>query len=672
MRGLTGFALGATVVAAQPSTDLIADITTKLKDIMAASKTEQKDNDAAFARVQCESKEMIKEAETRIPVLEKTIAEGEALIETLRTDSEDKSMKVNSLMEKNAADRALIAARQKQRDDDFAVWEENDTNWSGSIAQLGDAIKVLSEGTANFLQESSEASQHKQLIAAVSKVEGAASHTAQLISLLQSSASAKNSGQVLGVLNKMLQMFEENKADALAAETKSKKMFDKWRKRTENEIAAAEKMISELQGIMADNTSTITSTQTSVKTAKADLEIMQQQLADFTKKLNEYTEEHGKLTKESLELQDGLQRAITFMNSEEAKEKLASLTSSFLQKGSKSTKKNHSFLAGPAASLLSQAMALKRSGIKMGQQVGVWTTVLQSIADLKLAQEENLSQARKKAKDCDGQMKVHYNVWKDLKSDQLDLESKKQNLEMALADAEIAIENANDTIRSKSAEIEQLEAETVDIQTEYRTYAENAKAATPILEKVKEILGEAGAGVEPTKAEFGAATQNKGTVGAVEAIDKVIKEMKAHVTSLKEEYDKTNSENQGLISEADQAIKDSKKALATGTGEKGQNAGNLALCVKNLDENANSQLTEQLWWGETGTNDKWGTGYTCATYMGRDDLREAGNRSGDWTDSPEQSTGPFYSDVSTADAELVELGKVQDIITGLQTGLEGF
>jgi chromosome segregation ATPase len=671
MRGLTGLALGATMVAAQPSADLIADITTKLKDIMAASKTEQKDNDAAFAKVQCECKEMIKEAETKIPEAEKVIAEGEALIESLRSDSGDKSMKVNSLQEKNAADRELIAERQKKRDDDFAIWEENDTNWSGSIAQLGDAIKVLAEGTA-FLQESSS-TQHKALIEAVSKVESAASHTAQLISLLQSEATAKNSGQVLGVLNKMLQMFEENKADALAAETKSKKMFLAWKKRTEDEISAAENLISELQGIMAENTSTITATQTAVKTAKAELAVMQKQLADFTKKLDEYTAEHAALSKESLELQEGLQKAITFMNSEEAKEKLAALTSSFVQTKSVS-KKNHSFLAqsSPAMSLLSNAMALKKSGIKMGQQVGVWTTVLGSIADLKKAQEENVAQAKAKAKDCDGQMKVHFNVWKELIAEQLDLEAKKNELEMALGNAETSITTATDTISSKSAEIEQLEAETREIQTEYRNYADTAKAATPILEKTKEILAQPEGGVaEPTKAEFGAATQNKGTVAAVEAIDKVIEEMKKHVTSLKEEYEKTNADNAGLIDEADAAIKEAKKNLATATGDKGENAGNLALCVTNLDENANGQFKEELWWGETGTNEKWGGGYTCATYMGRADLREKGNRTGEWTDSPEQGTGPYYSDVQTASAEIVELGKVEDIITGLQSGLEG-
>jgi len=246
--GLALWALSTQQVVAQPSTDLISDITKQLKSIMYASKTEQKDNDAAFARVQCECKDMIKEAETKIPELEKTIAEGEALIESLRADSQTKSMKVNSLREKNASDRALIEKRQEKRKEDFGTWQENDTNWSGSIAQLDDAIKVLSAGTANFLQESSK----HQLVSSIEKIDGAEAHTARLVSFLQSEATAKNSGQVLGVLNKMLQMFEENKADALAAETKSKKMFDKWLKRTQDEIAAAEKLISELQGLMAD------------------------------------------------------------------------------------------------------------------------------------------------------------------------------------------------------------------------------------------------------------------------------------------------------------------------------------------------------------------------------------------------------------------------------------
>jgi len=362
------------------------------------------------------------------------------------------------------------------------------------------------------------------------------------------------------------------------------------------------------------------------------------------------------------------------MNSEEAREKLAALVPSFLQKKS-ATKKNHSFLAQqadePGLNLLSSAMALSKSNIKMNQEVGVWTTVLQSIGDLELAQKENLAQAKQKAKDCDAQMKVHFNVWKQLIADQLDLEAKKNELATALDNAETAIKDATETITSKSQEIEQLEAETREIQEEFRAYADNAKAAKPILEKVKEILAQPGAGVEPTKAEFGAATQNKGTVAAVEAIDKVLKEMQAHVEHLQEEYNNTNSENQGLIQEADQAIKDAKKNLALATGEKGQNAGNLALTITNLEENANSQLTEQLWWGETGTNDKWGTGYTCATYMGRDDLREKGNRTDDWTASPEKGQGPFYSDVQTANSELVELGKVKDIISGLQSGLEG-
>lgn len=677
MKGLVGTAaLVASLsqnASAQPTTDLIADITSKLKSIMTASKTEQKDNDAAFAKVQCECKEMIKEAEEKIPVLEKDIAEGEALIETLRSDSEEKSMKVNSLQEKIASDRELIAERTKKRADDFAVWQENDTNWAGSIAQLNDAIKVLAEGTTPaFLQEHS--SQGKQLIAAVSKVESAAAHTAELISLLQSQTNAKNSGQVLGVLNKMLQMFEENKADALAEETKSKKMFDAWLKRTNEEIAAAEKLISDLQGIMASNTSTITSTQTAVKTAKADLETMKKQLADFTKKLEEYTEEHSALTKESLELQEGLQKAITFLNSEEARAKLAALVPSFLQTRAALNKK-HSFLAQQEqpASLLATAFALQKSGItaKAGAEVGVWTTVLQSIGDLKQAQEENIATAKAKAKDCDAQMKVHFNVWKELIADQLDLEDKKNSLELALSDAEEAIKIATETIASKSSEIEQLEAETREIQTEFRTYADNAKAATPILKKTIQILSEPGEGVEPTKGEFGAAVQNKGTVSAVKAIEKVIDEMNKHVESLKQEYEKTNSENAALIQDADDTIKASKKELATATGDKGENAGNLALCKTNLEENANSQLTEKMWWGEEGTNDKWGTGYTCAVYMGREDLREMGNRVGDWAASPEQGQGPYYTDVSTAAAELVELGKVEDIISGLQSGLEG-
>lgn len=656
-------------VAAQPSTDLISDITTKLKDIMTASKTEQSDNDAAFAKVQCESKEMIKEAEEKIPVLEKSITEDEALIETLRADSGDKSMKVHAQQEKNAAARDLIAERQQKRNEDFSVWQTNDTNWGGSIAQLNDAIRVLSEGTANFLQEHS--TQGKQLLAAVQKVESAAAHTAELISLLQSKANTKNSGQVLGVLNKMLQMFEENKADALAEETKSKRMFDAWKARTEAEIRTGEKLILELQGIMAENTSTITSTQTAVKAAKADLELMQTQLEEFTQKLKEYTEEHAQLTKESLELQEGLQKAITFLNSEEAREKLAALVPSFLQT-KKSSRRSHSFLAQQEpVSLLANAVALSKSGISAGAEVGVWTTVLQSIADLKRAQEENLQQAKKKAADCDGQMKVHFNVWKDLKAEQLDLETKKNTLEMALAGAEKAIKLAEETISSKSTEIEQLEDATRQIQEEFRAYAANAKAATPILEKTKEILAQPGAGFEPTKGEFGAATQNKGTVSAVQAIDKVMQEMKKHVESLKADYEKTNSENQGLIQEADAAIKDAKKTLATSTGDQGEHAGNLALCKTNLDENANSQFSEQLWWGETGTNDKWGTGYTCAVYMGRDNLRESGNRQGDWTASPEKGSGPYYTDVQTASAEMVELGKVQDIISGLQSGLEG-
>jgi len=111
--------------------------------------------------------------------------------------------------------------------------------------------------------------------------------------------------------------------------------------------------------------------------------------------------------------------------------------------------------------------------------------------------------------------------------------------------------------------------------------------------------------------------------------------------------------------------------LATATGDKGESAGNLALTVSGLDENKNAQLTEELWWGETGTNDKWGTGYTCATYMGRDELRDKGNRVDDFTASPETGVAPFYSDVQTATAEIVELEKVEGIIKDLQTGLTG-
>lgn len=195
------------------------------------------------------------------------------------------------------------------------------------------------------------------------------------------------------------------------------------------------------------------------------------------------------------------------------------------------------------------------------------------------------------------------------------------------------------------------------------------KQRRPYYKKTMDILAQPEAGFAPTKGEFSADVQNKGTEAAVNAIKKVMEEMKKHVDHLKGEYDRINGENQGLIQAASKLIKDSKKALAIASGQKGEHAGHLALTQKNLGENSNAKFEEQLWWGETGTNDKWGSGYACTVFMAKESMRNASGRSGEWNDAPERPMSPFQEEVATAQAEIAQLDNVEGLVKGLQGGM---
>lgn len=649
MRGLLGLAVAVTGVNAGPFQTVIK----ALEDAADDAKAAQQVNDDEFTKIQCKAQELIDDSNEVIPVEKKNIEKYTALLEELRSDNQAKSIEISDLQASVAKNTKELAEKTQKRNDEAAKYATDKSDMETGMAAMDQAINLLTQGTANFLQVRDRA---------FSKIK---SKNPTVMSLLQTGVSMKTSGQIIGVLNSMKDTFTENLADMTAAENLAIKYFTSYKDRTEAQIKAENKLIEEKQKAVQANSQEISTTVTALETSKNTLAEKEEQLRVQTEHLAAHTKFHDEMKAETLALLESIQNAIDLLGSPEALKTMAK---------SEEHMTAVSFLQYPKTALLSRK--------KEANAYSGWGTIYSAIDDMTAALTAELSEADEKFANCEQEISSHLANERDLKTKFNEDSALKASTESDIETAKNTIATAQETIATSQKTIQ----DTMDnlnqlIQDTDREIAEG-KAATKLFNEAIAMLStntgtELGSGPQDdddttAEAAYDTSKIKEGTSRVTAIIEKVRDDMNKEINAMVKDNEKTMQEYRDLVQTNKETIETAEGDLGTAQQSLADSKTVLAGTMQRLKYTEEGLAAELAWWGDENSGTNLDTrGQECIKYMGREELVGHGDRnaapdSGYKATDKIEGDGLYHSTTSAKNNEKDELASLKSLIEGLE------
>jgi len=210
----------------QAAANPIRRVVNLLQDMQKRVEAEGKKEKELFEKFMCYCKngasdleEAVSAADNKIPKLESSLAEAEALKDQLVKDIAKARQAVSDAKDAIAIAKAL-------REKEAGVFAETSADYKANIAALKKAIASIEAGMAGkFLQtHSSTVSALQQL--AINRDMSSADRDMLSAFLAQGTGYAPASGEITGILKQMLETMERELSEIIAAEKKSVKDFE--------------------------------------------------------------------------------------------------------------------------------------------------------------------------------------------------------------------------------------------------------------------------------------------------------------------------------------------------------------------------------------------------------------------------------------------------------------
>jgi len=197
-----------------------------LQDMQKKVEAEARTEKELFEKFMCycrngatDLEETVTAAESKIPKLESSLAEAEALKEQLTKDTAEARKTVVEVKDAIATATAL-------REKEAAVYAKDSADYKANIAALKKAIAAIESGMAGkFLQTGSSTVAALQQLA-MNRDMSSADRDMLSAFLAQGTAYAPASGEIIGILKQMLKTMQNELMQLTAAEEKALKDFD--------------------------------------------------------------------------------------------------------------------------------------------------------------------------------------------------------------------------------------------------------------------------------------------------------------------------------------------------------------------------------------------------------------------------------------------------------------
>jgi peptidoglycan hydrolase CwlO-like protein len=322
----------------------VAKIVRLLKDMEEELKKEMADDKEVYATLDCWCKTNEAEKTKAIEVGQQTIAALEASIAADLARMKELEAKRKATMDEMYADQKALDQAEELRMEENKEFQTTETEYLEAIGACKGAIQVLGVHQSSFSQVQAVARSLKkakvqdllETLAHVSGGEVARTRVKVLKEFIQSAEAgsktetmaflsipgytsyAPQSGQIFGILEQMLVDFKANLADEQADEKKAVEEFEALKKAKLDEIAAAKKMVAEIDQEDAALREKNAQELKELKDTEDQLAMDQAFLADLKKKCAEADEEFEARMKNRLAEIAAVEDTIGILNSDEA------------------------------------------------------------------------------------------------------------------------------------------------------------------------------------------------------------------------------------------------------------------------------------------------------------------------------------------------------------------
>lgn len=636
-------------------------VVTALEGALQDAVDSQKRNNDEFKKAECQANELITAAKTAIPVHQENIEKATVRQKELRADNQFLSGEAFELDENVDKMTKELANKQQARNQANLKYIEDKKQFTEAADQLGRAVQVLTEGTANFLQVSSS-------LSALPK---------EHLAMVQTAAKSKTgtSGQIIGILTKLKEQMEANLATTEATEKENADMFKKYKDRTDKQILSESAQSQSNKNRIADNQLELSAVQARLKSNTNDLASMKTQLETQTEILSQHTEFHKQLTAESEGLKKAIKGAITLLTSNDAKNTMDKASDHIVEADAPGFVQ----LAAKPNNFLSQRIVVVKQHVQSEKAAGdyAWNSIFTALDDMTEAVNASQDEADEKFATCEMQLKQHHAEEKKLKGQKLKSENDINAANTLIDEMDEDIKNAKQEIADSTKEIKDT---TNDIRDAEETAAKETKEAQDASGLFKQAIAflkqyESNKGMEAPKSDpkedtvikYETNTMAAGTEKVVGIIEQVETDMMKEVEDMNNQTKQNIVQWQTAIGEAKDRIKTSKDTIATSTTKKAEAQADLAGAEVFFKAAEEGLATEAAWWGPAPGNKLPAPGEECISFLGKQSLSESEGRNDDYTATDKATgTGEYHTKSKTNTDELAALTEMKNVIEGIR------
>jgi len=335
----------------------LAKIVRMLQDVQAELTKEMDDDKAVFASLECWCKTNEEEKTKSIEVGQATIASLEASIGADLAKIKELETKRKSTMDELYADQKALDQAKELRMQENKAFHETETEYLEAVGACKGAIQVLGVHQADLAQVQAVAKSLRRArvqdlaLTVFAAGHAASAHTrAKVLAEFLDTAEKGNrqdtmafltipgyssytpqSSQIFGILEQMLVDFKANLADAQAAEKKSVENFEALKAAKEDEIAAGNKLVSEIDATVAALKEKNAQELKELADTEEQLSMDQAFLADLQQKCAASDAEFESRMKSRLDEISAVEDTIKILNSDEAFANFEKTTKGFVE-----------------------------------------------------------------------------------------------------------------------------------------------------------------------------------------------------------------------------------------------------------------------------------------------------------------------------------------------------
>jgi len=591
----------------------VAKVAQLLKDMQKQLGKEAAEDEAIYNKMSCWCATGNKQKTKAIADAKEKIADLSTEIEELTANSAKLGNEIDKIKKELAENQKALDQVIAIREREAKAFKEQEAEALSSISSLRAAVAILKKPISDsFLQQPGSRVLRAMLQRTLDQ------HAALLDNVLEPSAlravmsfvqapdnSYKpKSGEILGVLEQMLETFQGNLEESQAEEKKAGKAFEGLKAAKKAQIAASQKQAD-------DKIKSKSNADKKNAEAKTDLVDTKKALAAdevFLKKLKEKCKATDSQYKERLRLRqdemEAVSKALTILSGDDARD-LFSRAIAYDEKGFLQTeKRSRSLRRTQAAELLTMAAkklhSSQLSALAYSVRLDAFTQVKKSIDELVSQLLKDQIDEKKQKEFCDNAFKKNKLKTEKKKRQKKDLSARIEALTSGIDKFNNNIADLKEEIADMQQELKEAgegrEQENVAYQqdvAEKRESQKLLKAALRILANVyqKKAAAFIQDGQQDAPKGFKAYAKNKNAGGAIEAIEQIIedcKEAEEEDTEGEQDAVKTYKE---FVEDTNKSIKAKSESLVNAAEAKGKLEVELAE-VKDDNEAVEGDLEE--------------------------------------------------------------------------------